>query len=117
MSAEENKEVIRKFFEELGKGNLDIVDEVYSPNLVRHWHEGTKNFKDIKQQVTKHKGKITISIDEMIAEGDRIASWHTYTRKEDGEKFNMCFIYRFSGGKIAEEWNMLSLQSNEKGYL
>jgi len=34
-SAEENKTILLWFLDELKKGNLDIIDEVFSPNFRR----------------------------------------------------------------------------------
>lgn len=34
--AEGNKAIVKRFYEEISKGNLDIVDEVVSDNLVEH---------------------------------------------------------------------------------
>jgi len=42
MSAEENKAIFIRFMKELGKGNLDIVDEVCSPDFAFH----SPNFPD-----------------------------------------------------------------------
>jgi hypothetical protein len=36
MSAEENKAIFLRFVNELGKGNLDIVDELCSPDFAFH---------------------------------------------------------------------------------
>ena len=33
-SAEENKAIVRRFLEELDKGNLDVIDELLSPDFV-----------------------------------------------------------------------------------
>ena len=113
MSVEENKAILRKLHEELNKGNHDIVDETFSPNAIRHIHEGTKDFKTIKEDAVKRwgpgKGNEAV-IDDMIAEGDRVALWGT-GRREGKCDLHFCFIVRFSEGKIAETWNMISLQS------
>ncbi len=34
MSAEENKALVRRFLEDLARGNLDVIDELLSPDLV-----------------------------------------------------------------------------------
>jgi len=37
MSTEQNKALIRRFYEEVwGKGNVDVADEVFAPDYVRH---------------------------------------------------------------------------------
>ena len=34
MSAEENKALVRRFVEELDRGNLDVIDELLAPDFV-----------------------------------------------------------------------------------
>ena len=115
MSVEENKAVLKKFFEESNKGNIDAIDEAHSPDYVHHWHGGTKDFEEVKEMGRGFLGT-TFSVDDMIAEGDRVALWGTVSR-EGKDDSHWCWIYRFSGGKIVETWNMISLQGSEKGML
>lgn len=48
MSAEHNKAIFMRFMDEVGKGNLEVVDEVFSPDFVAHfpqypdWPRGLK---------------------------------------------------------------------------
>ena len=43
MSAEENKALIRRYFEAIDAtcqtGNADLIDEFLAPDFVEHWHE------------------------------------------------------------------------------
>ena len=117
MSTEKNKAILRKLHEELNKGNIDAYDESFSPDHINRFHGGSKT--SAEQKDTWNRGFILrkgdIFIDEMIAEGDRVAAWMTIMKIEGKGDKNGCAIYRFSGGKIVESWNMISIQSEGKG--
>ena len=112
MSTEKNKAILRKLHEELNKGNIDAYDESFSPDHINRFHGGSKT--SAEQKDTWNRGFILrkgdIFIDEMIAEGDRVATWVTVKREGERDKHS-CAIYRFSDGKIVESWNMVSIQS------
>lgn len=36
MSLEENKAIVRRFYDEMNRGNLDIIDELVSPDYQVH---------------------------------------------------------------------------------
>jgi hypothetical protein len=41
--SEENKALVRRYFEEIwDKGNLDLIDELFTTNFVRHGPTGTE---------------------------------------------------------------------------
>lgn len=53
-----NKEIIRKQHVEVwSKGNLAIVEEIYSPNFVCHFIVGPewRGYDGVKEQVTMHR--------------------------------------------------------------
>ena len=63
MSVEENKAILKKLIEELDKGNVDVWDELVSPNAVRHAHDGDKDFKAMKLgtiRLEKGRGELTL---------------------------------------------------------
>ena len=80
MSVEENKAVVRSFYEEVwGKGNLDVADELLESNVVLH--TPGKNREDIvdreeyKQMVTyvyTAFPDLQATVEEIIAEGDKV---------------------------------------------
>ena len=118
MSAEENKAILKKFFEK-----PDKTDEerraMHTPGFVHHWHEGTKNLDEVlAERAARRQGRGPARpiVDDMIAEGDRVAVWATIKRGAEDDR-HVCLIYRLSDGKIAEAWNMISIQSGSFGAL
>ena len=129
MSTEENKAIIRRAVEETWhKRNLDVIDELYATDFVNH----DSGAPDVRDLVT-YKGFIAaartglpdfhVTIEDMIAEGDKVASRWTARGTHQDELFGIpptgkqatwtgMTIYRFAGGKIVEAWwlrDMLSL--------
>ena len=123
MSAEENKALVRRFLEELIKGNLDVVDELLSPGFVdRSLMPGQgPTREDFKRSVEKLLEAFTTTsyiIEEQIAEGDTVVTKYRETGISRGEIGGLpptgtesthvgIYIHRISGGKIVEEWSTI----------
>ena len=79
MSAEENKNVVRREMEELFNhtGNLDVVDEIIAPNYVSYEPtsgevrgiEGAKQFAATYREAFPD---LQNTIEDMVAEGDKV---------------------------------------------
>ena len=123
MSAEESKALARRYVEEIwDKGNLDLIDELFTTDFVRHGPpavegevRGPEGFKGLVS--TYHAGfpDFRVTIDEMIAEGDSVVSRWTVRGTHQGEllgnaptgnqvTFTGFLVDRISGDKIEEEW-------------
>ncbi len=121
MSTEENKALIRRSFEEIfSKGNYDVADEIYEKDMVGHvppnelkGPEGIKQFASLQRNAFPD---FQITVQDQIAEGDRVASRWTATGTHKGEfqgiaptgkKVNITAttIVRISNGKIVEGWS------------
>jgi len=90
MSTEENKAVIRRVIEEVwNKGNLAVADEVIANNYV--FDAAGQEFKGpegLKQAVTIYRTAFPdfhITIDDMVAEGDKVASRFTVRGTHKGD--------------------------------
>jgi steroid delta-isomerase-like uncharacterized protein len=123
VSAEEHKTLIRRFVEEaFNRGNLDVVDEVYTPDYVGHNAgdpEGVRGPEGVKQFVDLYRGAfpdIHTTIEDMVAEGEKVAYRWTARGAHRGELMGIAptghqvtitgiTIERIAGGKIAETWN------------
>ena len=118
MSAEQNKAVIRRRVEEVfNKGNLAVADNIISPEYVYHGpmgeFRGPEGFKQMVAMARKACPDIHYTIDDMVAEGNKMAVRYTATGTFTGElmgipptgkRFNMtqAFFYKFKGGKEVE---------------
>jgi predicted ester cyclase len=119
-SAEENKALVRYFMEETAKGNLDVIDELVAPDFVdRSLMPGQKpdreGFKRSVAEMMAPFSDISYTIDEQIAEGDKVTTWYTGSSTHDrgpimgipptGKRssFVGVYLHRIVGGKIVEE--------------
>jgi predicted ester cyclase len=126
MSTEKNKAVVRRFAEEFkNKGNLDIVDELFTDDFVHHFNDprlpkGREGTKLIGRAIFAAFPDVHATIEIMLAEGDWVAERTTARATHNGE-FNGIpatgkqvvwtenHIYRFANGKITEHWPELDL--------
>ena len=121
MSVEENKAIVRRLWEEFNKRNLSVWDELCAADLVWHAPGGLEqhDLEAMKKVVTRFLTTFPdfrVTIEDMVAEGDKVASRSTRTGTHKGEyrgiaatgnKVTWAFIsiYRIEGGKIVEEWD------------
>jgi serine phosphatase RsbU (regulator of sigma subunit)/predicted ester cyclase len=119
--AEENKVIVRRFLEELAKGNLDVIDELVAPDFVdRSLMPGQgptrEDYKRSVEEILEAFSITSFTIEEQIAEGDTIVTKYTERSIIRGEfaglppsgteeTFEGIYIHRISGGKIIEEWS------------
>jgi predicted ester cyclase len=90
VSVEENKAAVRLFYQQMDKGNLDIVDKLGSINYVGHVPgfedvTGRKGLKDLLIVFHSAFPDLLHIIEDLIAEGDKVvwpihASRHTEGR-------------------------------------
>jgi predicted ester cyclase len=78
-SAEENKALVRRFLEELAKGNLDLIDELLSPDFVdRSLMPGQgptrEDFKRTIAEILDATPTTSFTIEEQIVEGDTVVT-------------------------------------------
>jgi predicted ester cyclase len=123
VSLEKNKAIVRRFTEELNKGNISIMDELFSPDFVHPALRlrGLESYKQLEIATRKAFPDLHDTIQDIIAEGDkvsvcaRVTGTHTgewsillphYNKKvkiaPTGKKINFAYvgIYRIVGGKI-----------------
>ena len=131
MTPEENKAILLRFLEDLGKGNVDIVHQVCAENFVFHspthpgWPGGLEGAKELAKAVVEHPDYIDrqSKIDDVLAVDDKvILRWSvfgTYVGEEKpgspkkGERFASAAIaiYRFVDGKIVDDWGVQELST------
>ena len=126
MSTEQNKAVVRQLIEEvMNRGNISLVDEIMPPDFVDH--EGAPGLpptrEGFKQSVPMLRSGIpdfNATIDDVVAEGDRVVIRMTWRGTQTGEFMGMpptgksisvgvIDIFRIAGGKIVEHWGLADM--------
>lgn len=116
MSIADNKALARRLLEGFwSTGDLDEADRLFTAEFLHHnVPDGTPRGPDgQKQFVTATRAMVPglrIAIDDLIAEGDRVAArWTgTFALPEGGERsYSGVDILRFKDGKIAELWSFV----------
>jgi predicted ester cyclase len=120
-SLEENKALVRHFNEEVyNRGNLNVADELLAPSFVSRdaltGEEASR--EDLKQEIAEQaatSSDLHFSIEEQIAEGDKVVTRSIGSGTHDLEEFEglapsgaritieNIFIDRVAEGKIVEE--------------
>jgi steroid delta-isomerase-like uncharacterized protein len=106
MSTEKNKAVLLRIWNEaFNKGNLNIAEEVIAKNWVYRGAEGVelKGPEGFKQFVTMYRTAfpdLQIKVDDMVAEGDKVASVGTYKGTFKGPMMGIPPTGKQCSGKI-----------------
>jgi predicted ester cyclase len=123
MSTDANKNVVRRYVEEVqNEGNLTTLDELTAPAYVNHDAPPgvPPNVEGIKQLTAMFRqafpdGRMTI--EDMVAEGDRVATRKTFRGTHRGElmgipptgkvvAMGLMDIARLVDGKVVETWHV-----------
>ncbi len=128
MSLEENKAIIRRVVEEMWNNeNLEVIDELWAPNFVKHTSSGEiqEGIDGLRQRMQERNANWRTTfpdhhatIEDMIAEGDKVVIRCTWRATHSGNFMGipptgkrvtgrLVHIYRIAGGKIEELWAML----------
>ena len=117
---EQNKELVRNFFEELDKGNAEIISELYISDAVSYSPSGSTTPTSPEELVEMTKmfydafPDLAHSIKELIASGDKVIARVTargthkgefYSIPATGNKIELSFIVivRIENGKFVEQ--------------
>ena len=121
MTPDENKALVRRFYEEIDKGNVDAMDQFVAEDYIDHnpapfvaatGLEGLKQSFKIFEKATPGYH----IIEDQIAEGDKVVTRLTSIGKHEGDlpgaprtgndmKMTSITIHRIANGKLAEKWS------------
>jgi steroid delta-isomerase-like uncharacterized protein len=121
MAAEANKALIRRYYADLWNAwNLDLARELVAPDISFRGSlgvavTGLEGFTRYMEVVRRAFPDYHNHIEELIAEGDRVAARLTYSGTQLGEVFGIpptgkrvtyagVAIFRVVNGKIAHGW-------------
>ncbi|HEX8067684.1 MAG TPA: ester cyclase [Thermoleophilaceae bacterium] len=124
MTPEDNKQLLRRYFEEIDKGNIDVVDELVAEDYIDHnpapfagpegGREGLKQAFRAFQAATPGARHV---IEDQIAEGDKVATYIKASGRHEGDlpgplpatgaelSQTAVAIHRIEDGKLAEHWS------------
>jgi steroid delta-isomerase-like uncharacterized protein len=95
MGTEENKAVYRRFMDEIfNKGRLDLVDELVSQSYQLHdaspgTPQGPEAIRQVVSMFRSAFPDLNISLDELLAEGDKVAARSTMRGTHRGAIFGI----------------------------
>jgi predicted ester cyclase len=110
----DNKEVVRRFYAALNAGDLDVIDEVFADqDLAARIRRGCTAYLTAFPDMH-------FSIEELIAEGDKVVCRSIFTGTQDGEikgiaptgrqvSVDNAEIYRFVDGRFVSYWCQLDV--------
>jgi steroid delta-isomerase-like uncharacterized protein len=125
MSAEQNKALARQLVEEvLNRGNMSLADEILAPNFVEHEElppeipPGREAPKMMFTMLRSAFPDFKATIDDIVAEGDKVVIRQTWTGTHKGEfmgipptgksiSINVIDIIRIAEGQFVEHWGVM----------
>jgi predicted ester cyclase len=123
VSAEDNKALVRRFVDEVQSGgNTDLIDDICSPEFVNHSAPSglPADREGIKILTTMFKGAFPdsyFSVEDMIAEGDKVVTRKTFHGTHEGEfmgippsgrpvNVSLIDVVRISDWRVVEHWSV-----------
>ncbi len=121
MSAQENRAIIRRAYEELwNERNVGVVDELVAEDFLNHAappdrQRGRQGLKDVVRMFESAFPDFRYEVEDVIAEGEKVAVRDVFRGTHEGDFMGIpatgsrvtmeaIHIYRFSEGKLAEHW-------------
>lgn len=129
MSLEENKAIVRRLYEEVGNSKqLDVIDEIVDPDTIDHDpfpgmpNTGTEAYKAVFGASQVAFPDFRMTIDGLIAEGDRVAVQGKVSGTHEGEFMGMpatgkafsvdnIEVFEIKAGKITQRWGIADTAS------
>jgi steroid delta-isomerase-like uncharacterized protein len=125
-TSDENRALIRRFYQEIDKGNIEAMDELVAEDYINHdpppfpgLKPGWAGLKQAFQMFWKATPGRHV-IEDQIAEGDRVVTRLRAIGRHEGELAGIpasgndldvkaVAIHRIENGKIAEHWSAVDL--------
>src|SRR5947209_1588454 len=125
MSVEENKALVRRFFDAFGRNDFAALQAVTSQDVVYHaappgLSAGSEGYRELMAMYISAYPDIQLTLDDMIAEGDKVVTRFTARGTHRGEFMGIeptgtqitvggISIIRVAGNKVTEEWDQLDM--------
>ena len=121
MLLEENKAIVRKAIEAINKKDLSLLDDLVAPNYFDHIaQQGQELIKQFLVMFYKGFPDFHATIEDIIAEGDKVWARVTYSGTHTGEylgfaptgkkiSYKSVTIKRVVDGKMVEGWTITDM--------
>jgi steroid delta-isomerase-like uncharacterized protein len=129
--ATSNEATLRRFQDAINTGDIEFlsktIDEVVEPDVLIRTPlpvgaTGAQALKEGFGRLHRAFPDLHITVEDVIAEGDKVVARNTVTGTHQGEymglpptgksvAYNEIFILRFAGGRIAEIWGVVDVLS------
>jgi steroid delta-isomerase-like uncharacterized protein len=126
-----NKAVVSRFHDAANTGDAEVIsktiDEVVEPDLLFHapvptGATGVQALKQVWEVLLRAFPDLHVAVEDVIAEGNKVVARNTVTGTHHGEyrglpptgkpvTYNEIFVFRFTGGRIAEIWGVVDVLS------
>jgi predicted ester cyclase len=124
LTVDQMKAFVREHFEEfVNKRNAAVIRKNMTPDFYDHDGPGGKPTDvdgDERMMLAMYKSMpdLRLTIEDMIAEGDKIVCRNIWRWTDPASRQRMQFhgfvLWRFQGGKIAERWATVTPPAEEK---
>ena len=119
MTTDDNKALVRRFISEIfEQGRVESVDELCAEDFIGHtWGDmDREGLKQTAARLSKSLSDVHFTVEDEIAEGDRVAVRVTASARQVGEvggqpatgrsyTIGEIHIFRFRDGKVTEHWH------------
>jgi steroid delta-isomerase-like uncharacterized protein len=129
-----NKATARRFSDAMNSGDIDVIaatiDELVEPDAVIRTPlpidaTGAEALKEVFGRLHRVYSDLHVTIEDVIAEGDKVVCRNTVTGTHRGEYMGLAptgksvtydeiFIFRIADGRIAETWGVVDVFSQMK---
>jgi predicted ester cyclase len=115
--SEDNKAAARAAFEAWNTGELSRLDQYIAADVIHHDPydpNGAHGLTGMKSTIARNREStpdLAITIEDQIAEGDKVATRWTATMTQQGRRASLkgVTIDRFENGKIVEAWRTIDM--------
>lgn len=120
--SEEHKTIARRFYSGVSQGNLEVIDEVVAEDMKEHEEfpglsPGREGVRQFFQMMTAAFSDFTMTIEDIVAEGDRVAVRARMSGIHQGEFMDMpatgkritvptVDFFRIEHNKVVEHWGV-----------
>jgi predicted ester cyclase len=129
-----NKETFKRFHEAANTGDAEFlsktIDDLVAPDAAIRTPlpidaTGAELLKQVWAMLLRIYPDIHLTVDDVIAEGDKVVARNTVTGTHQGEfmgvaptgkpvTYNEIFIFRFADGRVVETWGVVDVYAQMK---